>query len=203
MKSIALFIALILASCGTTTSEVSEEKVTEPKQPGTKNSVKNFLAYFPAYQSDSFTVEVEPYTHERTFDDAECIPLAYLTHFNGLIQQNNSASTGAKPIGKARLQDGTYFLTLVQQDDYGPVYYGLIYDQAKEKSLSSEKIAEHWGDAGDSQVTYSNIRIDSKAVTITKLIETCHADLEEKDNELEATNQACKDSTVVVKMRNK
>jgi hypothetical protein len=203
MKPIALLIALISAGCGSTTSEVSEGKLTERKQPVTEKSGKDFLAYFPAYQSDSFTVEVEPYIHERAFDDAECIPLVCLARFNGLIQQTKSASTGAKPIGKVRLQAGTYFLTLVQQDDYGPVYYGLVYDPAKGKSISCEKIAEHWGDAGDSQVTYSKIRIDSKAVTITKLIETCHADLEEQDNELAATDQACNDSTIVVQLGNK
>ena len=203
MKSIALLIALILAGCGSTTSESSQEKLTERKQSGAENSGKDFLEDFPAYQSDSFTVEVEPYTHQRTFDDAECISLAYLAHFDGLIPQTKSASTGAKPIGKVRLQAGTYFLTLVQQDDYGPVYYGLLYDLAKEKSVSGEKIAWHWGDAGDSQVTYSKIKVDASAVTITKLIETCQADLEEQDNETGATNQACKDSTVVVQWGNK
>ncbi|MEZ4847482.1 MAG: hypothetical protein R3B93_02370 [Bacteroidia bacterium] len=160
---------------------------------------QNFLKYFDDFSEDNLKIEVEEYTQERMFSPEECLPLSFLPLFDSIIPQTQSESTGAKPVGKVKITPENYFLVVVQQDDYGPIYYALNYHEKEHKIINSEKIAVIWGDAGDSQVIYSEINIKDNPLIIRKFIETCHADLEVEEDEIIITNEECSDSVSVVK----
>jgi hypothetical protein len=68
---------------------------------------------------------------EFGFEDDECLPRSFMPIFKKHISDYEMTTTGAKPVGKFKLADATYFLVVVQQDDYGPIYYGLTYNIEK------------------------------------------------------------------------
>jgi len=94
-----------------------------------------------------------------------------------------------------------FLLVFVQQDDYGPIYYAATYDVETDKILSTEIIGQTWGDAGDSQITKSNLTIFTDSLVITKEITTCHAELEVQGQEMVAVSEECNDSTAIIKIQ--
>lgn len=180
-------------------SKINSEASTKVEE-GRKASSANLITYFKDFQGDSLKIEVESYTHDKTFDPSECLPLSFVPLFGNHIPQTQTESTGAKPVGKTHLKDDLYLLVMVQQDDYGPIYYAVIYNTKENKIYKSEPVAQSWGDAGDSQETYSTISMIDEKVLIKKSITTCHEDLEIKGEEVIATNPDCKDSTATIQI---
>ena len=201
--SIAFFI-----SCGKESNQDEKERNTETnstEEPSTTKSPSQteneLLAYFKDFPNDTVKVKVEPYTQERSFDPSECLPLTFLPLLENMIPQTRSESTGAKPVGKIQITDNKYLLVVVQQDDYGPIYYGLAYNSHENKIQKSEKIAEVWGDAGDYQGTYSLISLKNEKIIIQKFIETCHDEFEDNEEEIIVTSSECSDSTSTVEIK--
>ena len=207
MKKLSIIIALaILTSCGQENRRENTDSNIENKVEAIETKEKvdipdDIISYFNDYKGDSVKIEVEQYTQERSFEPADCLPLTFIPVFDNKIPQTQSESTGAKPIGKFKINETNYFLVVVQEDDYGPIYYGLTYNSEDNKIKNSEKIAETWGDAGDSQETYSVIRLMNEKVKIDKYIETCHADLVVQGDEMVATDVECSDSTATIIMK--
>lgn len=131
----------------------------------------------------------------------ECLPLTFLPLFEKHLIQTQAESTGAKPVGKFKVDDNHYFLAVVQQDDYGPKYYGMIYNLNTNKIEKCEKVAELWGDAGDSQTIYSQIIIKQHAISITKFIEFCHYDIDSEADEIEPMEDYCLDSIASIDLK--
>ncbi len=207
MKKLSITISVaILTSCGQVNKSETKDSNTEDAVEVIETSEKvviptDIISYFKDFTKDSVKIEVEQYTQESSFEPSECLPLTFLPVFDSKIPQTQSESTGAKPVGKLKINDKNFLLVVVQQDDYGPIYYGLTYNSDENRIKDSEKIAETWGDAGDSQVTYSIVSIMNETVKIDKYIETCHADLEVQGDEMVATDVECSDSTAIVEMK--
>lgn len=199
MNKIVFFLSLFLFfSC-------SQEENNDVQ--GNTNIVlevpKNITSYFDSYKGDSLTIEIDDYLYEHSLKPDECLPLSLLPVLNDKIPQTQSKTTGAKPITQLKINNNNYFLVVAQQDDYGPIYYGLIYSISENKVKSSEEIAVNWGDAGDSQTIYSKISINKNFILIKKIIETCHADLAIFEGEMIAEDTECKDSTSIIKINRK
>ncbi|MAX79853.1 MAG: hypothetical protein CL843_06735 [Crocinitomicaceae bacterium] len=207
MKNISIIIIIaILISCGNENKSESidsnNQETVEVLETSKKVEIPtNIITYFIDFTRDSVKIEVEQYTQERSFEPSDCLPLAFLPLLDNKIPQTQAESTGAKPVGKLKVNDNNYFLVVVQQDDYGPIYYGLMYNSQENRIENSEKIAETWGDAGDSQVTYSIIWMMNETVNINKYIETCHADLVVQGDEMIAKDVECSDSTATIEMK--
>jgi hypothetical protein len=208
MKNLALIIVTvaILTSCGQKNRSESTDSNSETMVEviDTKEKVDipaDIIIYFKDFKRDSVKIEVEQYTQEIGFKPSECIPLKFIPLFENKIPQTQSESTGAKPLGKLRINENNYFLVVVQQDDYGPIYYGITYNSKEKRIEQSEIIAQAWGDAGDSQQIYSVITTMSEKVIIKKYIETCHADLEVEGDEMVASDVECFDSTAIVELK--
>ena len=160
-----------MTSCGQEnkheSADSNNEEIVEAIETKDKVDIPDdIVSYFNDYKEDSVKIEVEQYTQEGSFEPADCLPLTFLTVLDNKIPQTQSESTGAKPLGKLKINETNYFLVVVQQDDYGPIYYGLTYNSEDNKIKNSEKVAETWGDAGDSQETYSVIRLMNEKVKI-------------------------------------
>lgn len=201
-----LIVLLILTSCG-------QEDNSRNKDFNTNDSVEDtvsnkgvviptdLLSYFKDFTKDSLEIKVEQYMQESSFESNECLPLTYIPVFENKIPQNQYETSGTKPLGKIKINAKNFLLVVAQQDDYGPIYYGLTYNLEENKIKSSEKIAQIWGDEGDSQVTYSIVRVVNQTVKIYKFIETCQAELEEQGDEIIAKSVDCFDSTTIVEIK--
>jgi hypothetical protein len=207
-RLIIIFTLAILASCGQKsnkeTSDLSSDNEISMESTEAKNLDKvptDIITYFKDFNGNSIKIEVESYTQEHSFKPSDCLPFSYLPVLDNQIPQTQAESTGAKPIGKIKINESNYFLVVVQQDDYGPIYYGLTYNSEENRIQKSEKIAETWGDAGDSQVTYSLVTLKNDLIKIDKYIETCHAELEVQGDEMVATDIECSDSTATIKIK--
>lgn len=153
----------------------------------------DILSHFDEIKKDTTVIEVEDKIAKResSFNNNECLSLAYLPVLAEKIPQTQLESTGAKPFGKLKLSRDYFFLIVIQQDDYGPIYYGLVYNKKENRVLKSEKLAELWGDAGDSQTMFSVISIEEEIIKISQEIETCHANIEQQDGEIRETKVEC------------
>lgn len=202
------FAILIMLTACAESSEQSETKVKfsnpteevyndEPVQPINTKTPDSLLSLFPSYQTDNKEIVVGEKARSGTLKDSELIPSEYQQYFEGFLYPTRSGSTGSKPIGKFKFSDQGYLLILFQQDDYGPIYYGLIYDKEADKILEKEIIAQEWGDAGDTQVIKTKFKQIDQELQITKFIETCHADLDFSGKEITTHNEECHDSTAM------
>jgi hypothetical protein len=206
-KVLIIFSWYILISCEQKSNQETSSLITDNEISLELNETKNIekiptdiIQYFKDFKGTSIKIEVENFTQDQSFKPNDCLPLNYLIVLDNKIPQTQAESTGAKPVGKFKINDSNYFLVVVQQDDYGPIYYGLTYNSQEKKIQNSEKIAESWGDAGDSQVTYSLVTFNNDMIKIDKYIETCHADLEAQGDEMIATNVKCYDSTATIEI---
>ncbi len=206
MKKLLVILGLaILASCGQLDSDTSDtinKDIVEFIESIEEVEINtDITSYFNDFPKDSIKIVVEQYTQERTFKPSDCLPLTFLPVLDNKIPQTQSESTGAKPVGKLKVNDSSFFLVVVQQDDYGPIYYGMIYNSGENMIKESEQIAEIWGDAGDSQVTYSVVSLTKESVKINKYIETCHLDLELEEDDPAADEIECSDSTATIELK--
>ncbi|WP_375561681.1 hypothetical protein ACE193_03780 [Bernardetia sp. OM2101] len=205
-RIITMLMLIILTSCGQekNTSDINTKNELNADTIKTKKAEDistDIITYFTDFQTDSIKIEVEAYIETQRFLPKDCLPLKFLPLLDNKIPQTQSESTGAKPVGKIKINNNHYFLVIVQQDDYGPIYYGLTYDSDKNKIQNSDKIAEIWGDAGDSQITYSIVSVTEQKVQIDKFIETCHANLEVPEEEMMETDMECSDSTATIEFK--
>ncbi|MBT31305.1 MAG: hypothetical protein CMO01_16750 [Thalassobius sp.] len=215
-----IFILLIfLISCGKNSTKehdkiisyttIKSEPITKTDSSIRDNSTSkssvsplptNLTSYFEDFQKDTIKIEVEAYTQETSFEPTECLPLSFLPLFEDHVYATQTESIGAKPVGKIKVHDDFYFLVFVQQDDYGPIYYGLAYDKQENKIKKVEKVALIWGDAGDSEEVYSMIYHTDKKIIIEKYIQICHFDLEITGDQVIVSNTDCSDSTKVLEL---
>ena len=211
MNKLFLVTLTFLFACGesiqqgdleTVVADSKEEQIKDSEPAITKPDGASLLSLFPSYTTDNIEVEVSEQARSSSSSESKFIPLAYQPYFDGHLYAIGSESTGSRPVGRISLGEQASLLILFQQDDYGPIYYGLIYDNVADKILAKEIIAQEWGDAGDSQVIKSKIKHLNGLTHITKFIETCHADLEISDEEVTAQNEECKDSVAVVLVDN-
>lgn len=179
--------------------EIIHADTTLVKPAPLENQVKSgpLLSFFPEYQSDSITVEVSDKARYGAIEESEFIPLDNQNYFDGFLYPRHS-STGLKPLGRLKIGESSHLLTLMQLDDYGPVYYGLTYDQKGDRIISKVVIAQEWSDAGDTQIIRSNIKQIDGQLQITKQIETCHADVDTVAVNPEYAEVKCNDSTAIV-----
>lgn len=208
MNRVYILGLFILFSCGTRGKKEAsvKEQNQEIKKEASKSNfrkveskkIDKLLSFFSFFNQSEITIEVKQEDQNIVFSESECIPLKHLPAFNNIVRQTSSITTGAKPIGKIQLDSLLFFLVFVQQDDYGPIYYGVRYNLESDQILSKEIIGQTWGDAGDLQITKSKLTIFSDSLIINKNIRTCHFDLEAKDEEMVETTEDCNDSTVII-----
>lgn len=212
MNRIYILSFIVLVSCGERKTKTDETNQSTTKtQPKTIALIENkeidaalgldrLQDLFPFFNKTEIVIEVGIEDQNTMFSDDECIPLKYQSSFNNILPQTSVTTTGAKPIGKIQLDPVMFLLVLVQQDDYGPIYYGAKYDVETDKVLSSEIIGQIWEDAGHSQIIKSTLTIFTDSLVITKKITICHAELEVQDQEMVAISEECNDSTAIIKI---
>ena len=142
--ALATLLLLILMACGET-NQIKDQKVISNavEIDSIKHEIdqipNDLIEYFDKLPGDSIKIEVEDYTYERSFSPSKCLPLSFLPLLSGFIPQTQSESTGAKPIGRIKINDLNHLLIVAQQDDYGPIYYGLTYNQQENKLIHAKK----------------------------------------------------------------
>jgi hypothetical protein len=216
MNKLLLIILMLLSACSEPSKQARyhvvideveetanvETAYREPASPENKVMNGSLLSLFPQYHTDSISVKVVEEARYGSLEESGYIPLDKQKYFEGFLYSQYS-STGAKPLGRLRIGEHSHLLTLYQLDDYGPVYYGMTYDEKADKIISKEIIAQEWGDAGDSQTIKSNIYYQDGQVQLIKRIETCHLDIETVGIDPEDAEVDCTDSVAVVKVNKK
>lgn len=153
--------------------------------------------YFDVFLENELTVKVES-IGTSAIPKSKSLPAEYLALLAEVLPEARVKSARFKPISKVVLGEHHQFLLVFHQGDYGDQYFGLLFNTMSNCVEKAEKVAEYWGDAGDSENTSSIILFKNQQVFIEKHIETCHAEVDPEAEVPTAKNVDCQSTTASV-----